>query len=297
MSRLLSAVQVLGLLLLGGYFLAQLDTSGLHALATPRAALWLVAALFAYCVGQLLNGIAWRHLLNNAGGDVSIREMLLHDLSSVFWCTVLPGGVVGELVKGVRLARSADPGAVAVSIVTARLIGGTVACLLALVSLPFSGFDGLYQAVGGAALLATVCVGFGGLIVLKIGPAALPAFVARRVPIGVFPAWRHVVTAFGLAIVTHTAFALVFCACFAAVGQWIPFPAGAVVSALTSVAQTVPITVGGMGIRELTIAGLGAAVVPHATADAAAIALAGVFTVFVLLGGLVELGRMARTSR
>lgn len=297
MKRALSVLQVLGLFLLGGYFVWQLDPSSLRALGTPRAAAWILAAVVAYSVGQVLNGLAWRHLLNRAGGEVSLKEMILHDLSSVFWCTVVPGGVAGELVKGVRLARGADAGSVAVSILCARLIGGSVSCVLALAFLPFTAFTGAYRAVGALALLGTIGVGAGGLLALKLGPAALPRFVAARLPKGHFPDGRDLVAALVIAIVTHSAFALVFSACFAAVGQWIPFGEGAVVSALTSVAQIVPVTVGGMGVRELTIASLGAQLVPPATADAAAIALAGTFTVFVLLGGMVELWRMARASR
>jgi len=296
-SRLLAVVQVVGLLLVGGYFLSRLDPSGLGALATPRAAAWLFAAFLAYSVGQLLNGLGWRHLLNRAGAEVSIGEMVKHDLSSVFWSTIIPGGVAGELVKGVRLARGADAGSVATSILSARLIGGMVSCLLALVFLPFSGFDGLVRAVGAAALAATVLVAVLGLLAIRLGPAAMPAFIAARLPVGRLPAGRDLWLVLGLAVIAHSAFALVFSACFAAVGPWIPFGAGAVVCALTSVAQIVPVTVGGLGVRELTITSLGAVLVSAATADAAAIALAGTFTVFVVFGGLVELGRMLQRPR
>ncbi len=296
MKHVLSVLRVLGLVALCALFLSRLDTSGLGALASWRAGGWLCGALLAYSVGQLLNGLAWRHLLIQAGGRVSVTEMILHDLSSVFWSSVLPGGVAGELLKGVRLSRDADAGSVAVSILCARLVGGSVACGLGLVCLPFSGFEGLYRALGGAALLATTGVGVGGLLALKIGPAALPRVVATRLPVGKFPALRDLGFAFLLAIVTHTAFALVFSACFGAVGYWISFAAGAVVCALTSVAQIAPVTVGGFGVRELTISSLGMVLVPGPAADAAAIALTGTFAVFVLLGGGVELWRMARPS-
>jgi type II secretory ATPase GspE/PulE/Tfp pilus assembly ATPase PilB-like protein len=108
---------------------------------------------------------------------------------------------------------------------------------------------------------------------------------------------RDLLVAFGLAIVTHSVFAVVFSAGFAAVGPWMPFADGAVVSALTSVAQIVPLSVGGMGVRELSISGLGAELVPKPAADAAAVALALTFTVFVALGGLVEVWRMVRGAR
>ena len=125
MKHVLSVLRVLGLVALCALFLSRLDTSGLGALASWRAGGWLCGALLAYSVGQLLNGLAWRHLLIQAGGRVSVTEMILHDLSSVFWSSVLPGGVAGELLKGVRLSRDADAGSVAVSILCARLVGAT----------------------------------------------------------------------------------------------------------------------------------------------------------------------------
>jgi len=289
--HLLSALQVVGLVLLGGVFVAGLDPGSLDLLRGPRALGWILVALLAYTFGQVLNGLAWRHLLNRAGGQVTVRDMLLHDLSSVFWCSVLPGGIVGELVKGVRLARDAHPGSVAVSIAAARLTGGMVACLLALASLPWSGFGGLHGAVGAVALVGTAGAGAVGLVALRLGPAALPGRFAAWVPEGAFPTPRALGVAFLLALATHSAFALVFSACFAAAGTWASFPAGAVLCALTSVAQILPLSVGGVGVRELTVSTLGLALVPEATADAAAIAIAIVFTTFVALGGAVELWR------
>ncbi len=294
---LVAALQVIGLVLLLGLWIRQADTSGIGALATPRAAGWLGLALVFYWVGQLLNGFAWRHLLQRAGGQVTLSEMVLHDLSSVFWCSVLPGGVAGELVKGLRLARGADPGTVAVSLLCARLVGGTVACGLALACLPASGFEGPLLGLGAAALSLTAGVGLGGLLALALGPSALPARLAARLPIGRFPAAASLLVAFALALVTHSVFALVYSACFAAAGLWMPFAAAAVVSALTSVAQLIPLTVGGMGIRELSISALAAVVVARPVADAGAVALAGVFTVFIALGGLVELGRALSRRR
>lgn len=285
------------MVVLVGVWLAQADTSGLSALTTGAAAGWMAAGVGIYCVGQLLNGLSWRYLLQQAGGAVSLGEMLLHDLSSVFWGTVLPGGVAGEVVKGFRLARDIDVGTVAVTLLAARLVSGTMACLLALACLPLSGFEGTVAAVGAAALVATAGVGVAGLVALRLGPAALPAALADRLPIGRFPALRSLAVVVVLGGLTHAAFALVYSAAFAAAGAWMPFAAAAVVSALTSVAQILPLTVGGLGVRELSISTLGAALFTDALADAGAISVAVVFTVFIGLGGLVELGRAVTRRR
>lgn len=284
-----------GMVLLVGFFAVRTDWGVVAAaLTAPRAPAWLAAALGAYAVGQVGNGLAWRGLLATTGVLVPFGAMIRHDLSSVFWSTVLPGGVAGELVKGARLARTVDLGAVTVSLLTARLVGGTMACLLALAALPWSGIAGLPRAVGLVALLGTTAVGLGGLAVVRIGPSALARvpWLAARVPLGPFPPVPAVLAAAALTLATHVSFAAVYSLCFAAAGHPVSLADGAVICALTSVAQLAPVTVGGFGVRELTIAGLGATLVPAPAAAAAAVALTATFTVVVALGGLVELGRL-----
>lgn len=291
------------MVLLVGFFGARTDWSVVGAaLSAPSAPGWMALALLAYAVGQVGNGLAWRGLLATTGVVVPFGAMILHDLSSVFWSTVLPGGVAGEVVKGARLARTVDLGAVTVSLLTARLVGGTVACVLALAALPWSGVDGLPRTVGTFALLGTAAVGVAGLVAVRMGPrigptvlARLPRLVARlaaRVPLGTFPPARAVLTAVALTLATHVSFAAVYSLCFAAAGHPVSLADGAVICALTSVAQLAPVTVGGFGVRELTIAGLGATLVPAPAANAAAVALTATFTVVVALGGLVELARL-----
>jgi uncharacterized membrane protein YbhN (UPF0104 family) len=277
-------------------FVGRTDWAGVGAaLHQPRAPAWFAVVLGLYAVGQVTNGLAWRGLLASAGARVGFGEMIRHDLSSVFWSTVIPGGVAGEVVKGVRLARSgAAAGSVATSILAARLLGGTVSSLLALVLLPGSGLQGPPRLVGGLALTATASVGLVGLAVLRLGPTALDRVprIAARLPIGRFPPAAALGRAALATLVTHLAFAGVYAACFGAAGDPLTLADGAAIYTFTAVAQMVPITVGGFGVRELTIASLGALLVPAPVASAAAVALTATFTVAVALGGLLELGRL-----
>lgn len=272
----------------------QADASGLAALLEPAALGWGLAGVATYSLGQALNGLAWRHLLLRAGGQVSLLDMALHDLSSVFWSAVLPGGVVGELIKGARLSRDAHVGTVAVALLSARLLSGAVACLLALACLPAAGFDGPVRIAGAAALGATAAVGLGGLIAVRLGPGLLPAALAARLPTGRPPAAADLGLTFVVGLLTHAAFAGIYMAGFAAAGAPLSFADAAVISALTSVAQLLPLSVGGVGVRELTISGLGGLLVAPAAADAGAVAVAAICTVFVGLGGVVELARGLR---
>jgi uncharacterized membrane protein YbhN (UPF0104 family) len=298
LRRYAPALRIVGMLALLAWFVSRADWAGIGgALGRPGAWRWVGAGLVAYAVGQVGNGLAWRGLLRTTGVDVGFGEMIRHDLSSVFWSTVLPGGVVGEVVKGVRITQAgADPGAVAVSILAARLVGGTMSCALALALLPWAHLDGAARTVGTLALVTVAGVGITGLGILRIGPRALARFpvIAARVPIGRFPPLPAIFAACVATLVTHTAFAAVYCACFGAAGEGIGLPDGAAICALTSVAQLAPVTVGGFGVRELTIAGLGATLVPRGVADAGAVALSATFTLVVGIGGIVELGRLRR---
>jgi uncharacterized membrane protein YbhN (UPF0104 family) len=292
---LASGARVGGTIALVATFAVSFDASALGALATPQAAAWLGAALGAHAVGNLLNGLAWRHLLAQVGGLVSLRDAVVHDLISVFWSTVLPGGVAGEVVKGVRLARDTEPGTVAGVLLTARLIGGGLACALGLASLPFSGISGPYATLGAAALAATTGATAVGLVALRLGPAALAraAWLAHRLPRGRLPPSAALARAAALSLGTHITFAWMFVWCFRAADAPITFADAAAISALTSVAQLLPIAIGGIGVRELTIAGLGALLVAKPHADAAAIAITVAFGIFILAGAALELAGAA----
>ena len=291
-------LQVVGLIVTGTLFVRGLDPETLRqSLVRPGALPWFGLAFSCYAVGMIANGLAWRGLLATAGDPVPVGEMIRHDLSSTFWSSVLPGGMAGELVKGVRLARTADAGAVAVALVASRLISGSASCILALALLPWSAVEGPPRLAGAAALAAVTGIGVVGLAVLRLGPAVLARWPAlsARVPVGRFPPTRALAVAFGQTLVGHTAFAVYCSAAFAAAGAWIPVADGATFLSLTSVAELPPITVGGYGVRELTLSRLGMLVVSEPIAEAGAVAFSLVATGMVLVGSIVELGRLRRS--
>ncbi|MDP2309646.1 MAG: lysylphosphatidylglycerol synthase transmembrane domain-containing protein [Pseudomonadota bacterium] len=302
MRRLGILVRVVGLFLFIGFFSSQVDfVLVVKTLTRPGVGAWIAAAALLYMLGHLGNGLGWRSILRSAGVDVSLEQMFLHDLSSVFWSTVLPGGVAGEVVKGVRLAgEGADGGTVAVGLVVSRLVGGGVSCLLALAMLPFTSFvPGLRHAVALAlafVLIGALCV----LLVIRLGPRVLNTHLpslAARIPIGRFPARAAIARRALWGLLTHGVFSVVYALCFGAAGQALTFPDGAALSTLSSVAQLAPISFGGFGIRELTVSQIGGVLVPPTTAAAAAVMLSVLWTSVVLLGGVVELYRVRVGAR
>lgn len=256
---------------------------------------WFGVAVGAYAVGQVANGFGWRTLLVAQGYPVSVTEMIRHDLASVFWSTLVPGGVAGEVVKGVRIARAGgEGGTVAVALVAARLCGGTMAGVVGLVLLPWARAAELQPLATGGVMLAVTVAGLGGLAALWLGRGMvdrLPARLGRRLPVGRLPPPRALGASLLATGGAHVAFAGMFAACFAATGHPISLADGAWVGVVGALSQLVTVTVGGLGIRELVITGLGNLLVPEDAAAAAALLVTATFFLFVGLGGAVEARR------
>ena len=251
---------------------------------------WFMAAVAAYVVGQLANGLAWRHLLADSGIAVTLGEMIRHDLGSVFWSTVVPGGVAGEVVKGVRIARAQGGGpTVATAILAARLVGGGSAGVVGLVMLPWSLTVQGHAAAAVVVLGGTAGAGATGLYLLR----RVPTLLSRWLPRGRFPSASALARAAIATSVAHLSFAATTAACFAAAGHPLGLADATWVSVATSLAEIVPVSVGGFGVRELAMTLLGGQLVPPAAAASAAILYSAAFFGVVLLGGASELARSA----
>ncbi len=75
---------------------------------------------------------------------------------------------------------------------------------------------------------------------------------------------------------------------FKAAGATIPLPTGMALSSLSAIAESLPISVGGYGVRELVVTALATPVVGAAPAAVGALALAVPVTTMLVAGGLVE---------
>ncbi len=287
------------MVLLVGFFLRSVDWRATGAVLA-QAPLWpaQAVALLLYAAGQVANGLGWRHLVRRAGIELSVGRMIRHDLGSVFWSVVLPGSLAGELIKGARVAGGMQRAeSTAMAILSARLVGGGVAAGLALALLPLAMLEGPARMLGRLALWGVVGVAIVGLLVVKAGPPAvrriLPA-IAARIPPGRPPALSELAFCATSSLVAHLCFSGVYLCYFRAVGAAPGFPDASVNYALTTVAQALPITFGGLGVRELTMAGLGAGVVGAPQAAAASVLGTATFALPVALGGVLELARILR---
>ena len=300
-SWFFTAVRLVGMVVLVGLFWRVMAWGELRAALAGAGWSALGWMFVCFAVGHVLNGMAWRTLVVAGGVPVGFSEMILHDLVSVFWSTLLPGGVAGEVVKGVRVAqRWQNAETVGVALLAARLVGATAACALCLVGMSWSSFGPEVRLAVGVLMMLGMGVGIGGLIFIYWGPGIgrelLPRMaptVARRlfdrIPPGTAPSGRALLRCAGLMVASHAAFSLVFVLAMDAVGVPVSPVDGIMLYVPVMMAQALPLTVGGLGARELTIAGLGATIATAELAGAAAVLVTVAMLILVLIGGLVEL--------
>lgn len=301
-----TASRLVGMVVLVGLFWRVMEWDQLtHALsgANWSALGWM---FLCFAVGHVLNGLAWRTLVVAGGVPVGFSEMILHDLVSVFWSTLLPGGVAGEVVKGVRVAqRWQNAETVGVALLAARLMGAAAACALCLVGMSWSSFGPDVRMAVGILMAMGLCVGAGGLIVLRWGPGVSRSMLPRlaptlarrlfdRIPPGTAPSLPSLVRCGMYMLASHAAFSLVFALAMDAVGVAVGPADGLMLYVPVMMAQALPLTVGGLGARELTIAGLGATIATAELAGAAAVLVTVAMLLLVAIGGLVELNWAVR---
>ena len=288
------AVRLIGMALLVGLFARATDWAAVgEALGGARWSIFGLA-ICGQAVGFFFNGLGWRHLLRAAGVEVGLGEMVLHDLSAVFWSLLLPGGGGGEGGTGYGGAGTrGGGGGGATALLAARLINRGGACLLALALIPFAALPGAVAAATALALAGLVGVAAAGLAVLRFAPP----FARRLGPLrrlleeGEPPPAGAMLAAAALSIVAQLGFCGMYWACFAAIGHPLGFAQAAWLMALTSLALFLPVTFGGLGLRELTIGELSGLMVAPSAAAGASLLVAAAIYINVSIGGLVELWR------
>jgi len=298
-----------GLALLA-WLLARTDAGALRRTLAAADPGWLVLA-FAIQVGSKSFGVLrWRTLLGALGQRVSRRRLLRLVMVGLFFNQILPSSVGGDVARGLGLAERSIPRATA----AASVVGDRVVGVLALAFLAALG--GVY---GAAAYPGqgpwTVAIAFAALVGLLLAALGRPAILRRAaripgVPAGIARKLGRLTESLVLLagrrdrVAVAWAFSLGLATCAAAfhwsVGRAVaidvPFVAYLVIVPTVMLFATAPITLNGLGVRELGwVAFLGAQGVSRPEAAAfAALALA-IPLLFALTGGLLFLagGRRA----
>ena len=287
--RVLGSVGVLGLLLV----IVPLDELR-AALARVPATVWL-GALGIYLGLHLIGVIKWRLLMNAAGAGLSFRDTARCYYYGLFGNIFLPSIVGGDVVRAglaTRLGRSGS-GVILGSLVDRTLdtIGLAAVAGIGLLLLP-TAVDPRSRATFMAVIGVMGLAGAGGLAILAFVPwiRRLPYRIRRKLvpPRRAYLALRRqpmrLVTSLVLGIALQTLLVLL--------NAWLGRVMGVEISAvvwlfvwpLAKIAAILPVTQGGIGVRE------GALVVlfqPFGVTAATAMATGLVFTAIVMAGGLV----------
>jgi uncharacterized membrane protein YbhN (UPF0104 family) len=239
---------------------------------------------------------AWRWVLvaRGLGADLSLRSAVAESYRSQFLNVTLPGGVVGDVRRGVRHGRAGgDLGRGLRAVVWERAAGQAVLAVLALgavLLLPWPLRAGAPAPVSGRWVVVCATLAVGGVVTLAVvrrpGRAGRAGRAARAVAAdlraGVLGrrTWPGVVAASVLVVAGHVA---TFVVAARSAGVTAPPPSLLPLALLVLVAMGVPLNVAGWGPREGAAAWLFGA---SGLGSAAGMGTAVVYGVLVLVASL-----------
>ena len=275
-----------------------------------RGAHWgiMAVALALFVLTLPLRALRWQALLDGLGVHVSISRLTVLYFAGTFFNILLPTGVGGDVVRAVELTQDSRHGAEAIGTVFVdRLTGLVVLFVIALAALPFS-----YRLVGTEVVVAIVVMALAGLVggwLLLQGD--LLGRIGRR--LSFLPAqdkleklYRAVGGCGRRALAWALAVSVLFNLVNILVNYLIALALGVHLSPwyffafvpIISFSLTLPVSLGGLGVREGTYVLLfGQAGVAPEQALALSLAYYAITVVTGLLGGLVYAIEGARGLR
>ena len=307
---LLAVKAAISLGLLGWLLVGVARREGMDALAaraTTIAAGPLLVAVGLHALAVLAGVLRWRVLLDARGLGQPLPWLLRAFLVGRFFGAFTPSTTGLDGWRALEVARrTGQAGPSAAVLVVEKLVGlvGMAVVCVALTPLGALAPLGplvlpLTLAVAGVAVLGLALLGspraLAALAGTAPGPLARPARrVAEALSSGPLGAGRLAV-AVGLGVLSHLALSSTFAASGAALGLDVSTPRLVAVGNAIVVAVLVPVSIGGVGVREGVAASLLAAA-GVSTSDAVLVALGSYLTgqVPALIGGLLLLAAPAR---
>jgi uncharacterized protein (TIRG00374 family) len=291
--RIAGAILVLAALF---YFLPVRRVGAALHLVPPY--LWILI-LAGYLTSHFVASLKWRLMVNLAGSGLSVPQAVRCYFAGLFSVLFLPSIVGGDIVRAtlaLRMGRSK----------AAVLFGSLLDRILDFLALAFLTIAGAILVPGSlspASRRVFFLVGVGAAILVVAVLLTVLLLPARRFPFRIrhhlvrlreaqraMSAQSHfVLAAYLLAICVQTAFVLLTMVLANAAGLHLPFQVWIFAWPMAKFSALVPLTQGGIGVREATLAGLllpfGA---PAALTVAVGLAWEGITIVGALLGGLAS---------
>lgn len=232
---------------------------------------WLLAGFIAYGLVETLSGIRWQILLRVQGIALGWARLFHLVIIGVFFNFLIPGGTGGDVVKTFFLLKE-TPGQrtrALLSVLVDRLIGfvALIAMSGVIIATQWHWLRGSPAAVKyiwiALSILGALLAGLGvsflltGLGLIHKLPARLPGrdkLAALALAYNLYGrAWKSTAASFVLSVIVHLGhFALFFCAAsaFGATSRTPTFGEFCSIMPIVDTITSVPISLGGLGVRE-----------------------------------------------
>lgn len=282
------------------YLMSQMDLDGLRTELGRTQLDFFFLAIFFFALSNLLGAVQWHALLRAQDLTVSFGQALVFYLVGVFFNNVLLGNIGGDALRIYDIRRlTGDANAGIAATVVDRFIGLFSTCTLALGAYLAIGADtALVQALvpvwlGLVAALAVGLSGRFGRLIERLAERFLPqrlaaVIVALRRSFGLY---RHRVPllagVWGVSLGVQFSRILVYWAAGMAVGMEVGLLYFVCYQPVAAVIAALPISIGGLGVREGTLVEL-FSLIGVAAEKAAAMSLLGYSAGILasLIGGL-----------
>lgn len=277
------------------------DASALVPEWDAQAGLWLAAALAVTLLGLVLATLRWRQVLFTLGLRARIWTLLGHELAGQFVGSFLPSTIGGDVLRVLRLSAGgsrADRADGFASVVLERMTGWLVLPVITLVAMVVN--PGLRELGTASAVAVGLSVGTLVLLVVALLAAASPRLGGRlagrdgwvrfvgAVHVGLDRFRRRPAAAAWVLVVGFAyQLAVVAAAFLAARALGVDVGPTAILAFMPAVAiaQVLPISLGGLGVREgAFVLFLGPLGVPAGEAVALGLLVYGLNLVVSLLG-------------
>lgn len=257
------------------------------------AKLWL-AVLACYLLAHTVGVGKWRLMVNLAGAGLSFSQAARCYFAGLFSTLFLPSIVGGDVVRaGLALRLGRSKAAVLLGSVLDRMLD--VAALVILTAIGVLLVPGalgpssrrIFLGVGAAtAAVALILV-----VLLILLPVRRFSFWVRRRLVRVRNAWRsmsrrpqYVLLALSLGLLVQGAFILLTARVAAACNLHLPLRAWLFAWPLAKLSALLPVTQGGIGVREAVLAGL---LAPFGAPPVLTVAVGLAWEVFIISGGVL----------
>ena len=276
-----------------------------QALGVVRAANlgFLLAGVLVMAIPMAIGGFRWWLLLRSQGLAMPYHSVLRVHIAGYALGTILPTSVGGDLLRVGYTTQDGKVGAALATVLTDRILGVCglliLSCVASLLLLVRTGSPGLLALAGTASAIVGVF-----LLALLVDPVygRLSRPAARlhflrlgerliRVADGVRryrTQPRLILQTLGLSVLLWLVYSVVWCLLGASVSSPAPLLSYFVCVPLVALAAMLPISIGGLGVRENSFVLLmGRFRTPEVTAAAVALLFLGVVALYALVGALL----------